>query len=99
MTGNRQPRKRAIIFANGEWDMETPQPVADSQTRVIAADGGARHALACGLLPDLLVATFDSIDPRISSFVTKRLRNPHLPVDKEQTISNSPCKLPATRCR
>jgi len=52
---------RALIFAHG--DAPSAGLVASlnrPEDLVVAADAGARHALACGLLPDAVVGDLDS---------------------------------------
>lgn len=55
---------RALVFANGDL---TDGPAVQAalrhapESRVIAADGGARLALACGLTPGLVVGDLDSL--------------------------------------
>ncbi|MFN8506296.1 MAG: thiamine diphosphokinase [Dehalococcoidia bacterium] len=53
---------RALVIANGE----PPSPallraLAAEASLVVAADGGARHALAAGLTPDAVVGDLDSV--------------------------------------
>jgi thiamine pyrophosphokinase len=57
--------------------------------RVLAADSGARSALACGLTPDLVVGDLDSIDARTLARL-RRLRVPLevFPTDKDATDSD-----------
>lgn len=53
---------RAAIFLNG--DPESPRllrSAAESAEFVIAADGGALHALDAGIVPDLVVGDMDSL--------------------------------------
>lgn len=58
--------RRALIFSGGDWQPDGPQAglVAGAWDWVICADSGARHALAAGFQPDLLIGDFDSVDPR-----------------------------------
>lgn len=55
---------RALVFANGEMtDGPAVQAALDGarDALVIAADGGARLALACGVTPALVIGDFDSL--------------------------------------
>ncbi len=52
---------RVIIFANGGYTSPSTLQPGDL---IIAADGGARHCLALGLTPSLVVGDFDLLDER-----------------------------------
>jgi thiamine pyrophosphokinase len=53
---------RAAIFLNGAPDSEPLiQAVAKGADLIVAADGGARYALAAGIVPDLIVGDMDSL--------------------------------------
>ncbi len=60
--------KRAVVFANGE--MPEPAAIRDllrPDDWIVAADGGARHALACGRPPDLVIGDLDSLPPHVQA--------------------------------
>jgi len=55
--------KHCAVIANGDRpDRETAHCHADRADLLIAADGGARHALALGLTPHVLIGDLDSLD-------------------------------------
>ena len=54
--------KRIIIFANGDLpDLEKARALLHDDDFIIAADGGTRHALALGLIPNVIVGDLDSL--------------------------------------
>lgn len=55
----------AVVIADGDVDPATLRRavVADTPLLVVAADGGARHALALGIPVDLVVGDLDSLAP------------------------------------
>jgi thiamine pyrophosphokinase len=54
-------KNRAVIFANGRLpDPEAAKRLLKEGDYWIAADGGSRHALACGRAPDVLIGDLDS---------------------------------------
>lgn len=59
---------RALVFANGDLNdgiaVQTALAHAD-HAQIIAADGGAQLALACGCVPDVVIGDMDSLPPEI----------------------------------
>lgn len=56
-----------LIFANGIIeDLSWVQPYLAQARTVIAADGGIRHPLALGYLPDVLIGDLDSLPEGVS---------------------------------
>jgi thiamine pyrophosphokinase len=54
---------RTIIFANGDApDPEIVRRWAAQADLIIAADGGTRHALSVGALPQVVIGDLDSLD-------------------------------------
>ena len=52
---------RAVIFANGELDApQAARSAALGADMVLAANGGTRHALACGVMPHVVIGDLDS---------------------------------------
>jgi thiamine pyrophosphokinase len=82
-------KRAALVFANGDLNdgealratlAATPDPY------VIAADGGARNALACNLTPNLVIGDFDSLTPaelRLLSAQGAEIRR--YPAEKNET--------------
>lgn len=63
---------RALLFANGEApSAELVASLRREGDLIVAADAGARHALACGLLPDAVVGDLDSFseDPALAAVI------------------------------
>ncbi|MBA2533920.1 MAG: thiamine diphosphokinase [Rubrobacter sp.] len=64
---------RAAIFLNGSPDSEPLiRAVASRADLVVAADGGARHALAAGIVPDQVVGDMDSLGEDLALEVERR---------------------------
>jgi thiamine pyrophosphokinase len=64
---------RAAIFLNGAPDSERLiRAVADRADFVVAADGGARYALAAGIVPDLIVGDMDSLGEDLAQEIEGR---------------------------
>ncbi len=81
--------KKAIIFMNGDAaDCSDIRKYIDKQTLLIGCDGGARHILALGLTPHVVVGDFDSISPKVlKSLERKRVELIRHPEDKSHTDS------------
>jgi thiamine pyrophosphokinase len=64
---------RAAIFLNGAPDSTALiRGVVDDADLVVAADGGARYALAAGIIPDLVVGDMDSLGEDLAREVEGR---------------------------
>ena len=81
---------RALVIANGD----PPSAALLDELRpgaalVVAADGGARHALALGLVPDVVIGDLDSIGEARGAIPAERLRSdpdPHS-TDLEKAVT------------
>ncbi|MGH3148724.1 MAG: hypothetical protein ACRDTR_23330, partial [Rubrobacter sp.] len=64
---------RAAVFLNGLPDPPgLIQEVAGRADLVVAADGGARHALEAGVVPDLVVGDMDSLGEELVQEARRR---------------------------
>jgi thiamine pyrophosphokinase len=78
---------RIIIFANGDLpNLEKSRTLLRPDDFIIAADGGARHALALGLTPNIVIGDLDSIskDER-RKMVEAGVEVVEFPADKNET--------------
>jgi thiamine pyrophosphokinase len=62
----------AVIIANGDLPSPTrAKGIVGQASKVVCADGGARHALRIGILPDVIIGDLDSL-PRAALGRLKR---------------------------
>jgi len=66
--GEKKMIKQALIIANGDVEPQMIDRIdLTAVDRIVAADGGAVRALACGLTPDVVIGDFDSLPPDFSA--------------------------------
>ena len=66
--------RRVIIFANGELpNVEKARALVNADDYIICADGGAHHALALGLQPNVIIGDLDSITNAELQMATARI--------------------------
>ncbi len=78
---------RILIFANGDLpDLEKARALIHDDDLLIAADGGTRHILALGLLPNMVIGDLDSISAEEKKKVDQaRIEIIQFPRDKNET--------------
>lgn len=91
---------RAVILANG--DIGNPDLVRTwirDGDLVIAADGGAHHALAAGLVPDIVLGDFDSLSSDdLSEIERAGARVVRVPAEKDETDTHLAIKMAIESC-
>ena len=79
--------RKAVIFANGiPAPTATPHSFITPGVAIICADGGAQHALALGLMPEVVVGDLDSLSGEAqATLVARGVELIRHPVKKDQT--------------
>lgn len=78
MPPNSVQADHAVLFCNGPAESVAFQPSwSEADLYVVAVDGGARHCLDCGLVPDILIGDLDSLAPDLQ----QRLRDQGVPFE------------------
>ena len=78
---------RALIFANGEpGHPGLTRSLVQPGDYVIAADGGARQALAIGLIPSIIIGDLDSLsETEVQAFTDMEVKILRFPSAKDET--------------
>lgn len=78
---------RALIFVNGELiDPGSARAMVQPEDLVIAADGGARHALALGMIPSAIIGDLDSLSAsEVRDFADMDVHILRFPQTKDET--------------
>ena len=78
---------RALIFANGDFSHPDPiRSIVQQDDVVIAADGGALHALAIGVIPSIIIGDLDSLtETEVRAFVDMGVHIQRFPQVKDET--------------
>ena len=79
--------KRFVIIANGEMtDYQWHRRLLRDDDFLVCADGGARHALGMGVIPDVVLGDFDSLSLEVRLELTgSKCRWETLPCEKDAT--------------
>ena len=68
--------KRAVIFANGNLsDLSQAKNIITNEDCLIAADGGVKHVLKLGLIPQIIIGDFDSTPKNIFKKIGRTRRS------------------------
>ena len=77
---------RIIIFANGNLpNLEKALTLLRTDDFILCADGGARHALALGLTPNVIIGDLDSVTFDLQPLTEKGVQVIQHPTDKNET--------------
>jgi len=77
---------RIIIFANGNLpNLEKARGLIRPDDVILCADGGTRHALALGLIPNLIIGDMDSTTFDLRPLTEKGTQVIQHPADKNET--------------
>jgi thiamine pyrophosphokinase len=78
---------RALIFVNGELrNPGAARAIVQPEDVIIAADGGARHALALGVIPNAIIGDFDSLsEAEVRVFSDMGVHMFRFPAAKDET--------------
>ncbi len=64
--------KNALLFANGAVTEKEVRRIRNAQfDLIIAADGGVRHAVTFGYIPDVVIGDLDSVSPEMRKELPK----------------------------